>query len=36
MGKDYYPVWLDNLADDVTLEAPIDPSAMVNRSKEAT
>ena len=21
MGKDYYPVWLDNLADDVTLEA---------------
>jgi hypothetical protein len=22
MGKDYYPEWLDNLADDVTLEAP--------------
>lgn len=22
MGKDYYPDWLDNLADDVTLEAP--------------
>ena len=21
MGKDYYPQWLDNLADDVTLEA---------------
>jgi len=21
MGKPYYPVWLDNLADDVTLEA---------------
>jgi hypothetical protein len=21
MGKSYYPVWLDNLADDVTLEA---------------
>ncbi len=21
MGKDYYPVWLDNLAEDVTLEA---------------
>jgi hypothetical protein len=21
MGKDYYPRWLDNLADDVTLEA---------------
>ena len=20
--KDYYPEWLDNLADDVTLEAP--------------
>jgi hypothetical protein len=22
MGKDYYPEWLDNLADDVTLDAP--------------
>ena len=22
MGKDYYPEWLDNLADDVILEAP--------------
>ncbi len=22
MGKDYYPEWLDNLADDVTIEAP--------------
>jgi hypothetical protein len=22
MGQDYYPEWLDNLADDVTLEAP--------------
>jgi hypothetical protein len=22
MGRDYYPEWLDNLADDVTLEAP--------------
>lgn len=22
MGKDYYPEWLDHLADDVTLEAP--------------
>ena len=21
MGKEYYPVWLDDLADDVTLEA---------------
>ena len=21
MGKPYYPLWLDNLADDVTLEA---------------
>jgi hypothetical protein len=21
MGHDYYPEWLDNLADDVTLEA---------------
>jgi hypothetical protein len=21
MGKEYYPKWLDNLADDVTLEA---------------
>ena len=21
MGKPYYPVWLDNLADDATLEA---------------
>jgi hypothetical protein len=21
MGKEYYPIWLDNLADDVTLEA---------------
>ena len=21
MGKDYYPEWIDNLADDVTLEA---------------
>jgi len=21
MGKEYYPLWLDNLADDVTLEA---------------
>lgn len=21
MGKPYYPVWLDNLADDVTMEA---------------
>jgi hypothetical protein len=21
MGKPYYPIWLDNLADDVTLEA---------------
>ncbi len=21
MGHDYYPQWLDNLADDVTLEA---------------
>ena len=21
MGKEYYPVWLDNLANDVTLEA---------------
>jgi hypothetical protein len=22
MGKEYYPEWLDNLADDVSLEAP--------------
>lgn len=22
MGKDYYPLWLDNLADDVVIEAP--------------
>src|SRR5271166_3923795 len=43
MGKPYYPVWLDNLADDVTVEAaamdgtahgPDDVRAIVGTARE--